>query len=245
MTKTTLEQIRSLLKQAKHPAFIGGAGVSTASGIPDFRSPQGIYNVESEYGVPYETMLSHSFFMAHPDQFYDFYWKAMVHEGAKPNKAHIALAEFGHRKRLPIITQNIDGLHQMAGSDIVYEPHGSIRTYHCERCGKLYELVDIPHQGIPKCSCGGILKPDVVLYEEALDEEVIENCLAELRFCDVLIIGGTSMRVYPVAAFPEYMLSGTKIIINAEPTPYDEQCDYVIHEDIGDTLEAILGENDD
>lgn len=245
MEKTKLEEIKEAVRQARRIVFIGGAGVSTASGIPDFRSPQGIYNIESEYGVAYETMLSHSYFLSHPREFYDFYWKAMVHDSAKPNKAHRVLARFGQRKRIAIITQNIDGLHQAAGSDIVYEPHGSIRHYHCQECGRTYSLSEIPHQGIPRCECGGVIKPNVVLYEEPLDEAVIDDCLTEIRYCDLLIIGGTSMRVYPVAAFPEYMLSGKKIMINAEPTPYDKECDYVIHEDIGMALEAILGVNDD
>ncbi len=245
MERAKLEEIKEAVRQARRIVFIGGAGVSTASGIPDFRSPQGLYNIESEYGVPYETMLSHSYFLSHTVEFYDFFWKSMVHEAAKPNKAHRVLARFGQSKRIVVITQNIDGLHQAAGSKVVYEPHGSIRHYHCLKCGLPYSLADIPHRGIPYCRCGGVLKPDVVLYEEPLNEDVIDDCLTELRYCDLLIIGGTSMRVYPVAAFPEYMLSGKKVIINAEPTPYDSACDYVIHDDIGKTLEYILGvEND-
>ena len=243
MDEQTKQRLRKVIAEAKSIVFLGGAGVSTGSGIPDFRSPQGLYNVRSEYGVEYETILSHSFYEAKPDVFYDFYWKHMVALDAKPNKAHLALANFEKKHHnLTIVTQNIDGLHQDAGSEHVLEAHGSVRRYFCPKCGKRYSISDIPHHGVPRCSCGSIIKPDVVLYEEPLDSDVLEEAVQRVRFSNVLIIGGTSMRVYPIAALPQYFNIGTQIIINAEPTPYDRFCDYAIHEDIGETLEALLGD---
>lgn len=246
MDKETLAKLRKRIKEGGHVVFLGGAGVSTASGISDFRSPQGLYNIHSKYGVPYERMLSHSYFYEHTDTFYDFYWSTMVDLKAKPNKAHYALANFekNHPEHhLMIITQNIDGLHQEAGSRMVFEAHGSTKRYFCTRCDKKLKISDIPNSGVPHCpECGGLVKPDVVLYEEPLDEDVMESCLNAVKFADILIIGGTSMNVYPIAALPNYFLGGLTIMINKEPTPYDSHCDYVIHEDIGDTLEALLGD---
>ncbi len=242
MKNEVLQEIRSIIKKANRVTFLGGAGVSTDSGILDFRSPKGLYNIQSKYGVPYETMLSHDYFFYNTEDFYSFYWESMVDDKARPNKAHFALAEFEKtHPNFSIITQNIDGLHQKAGSKRVYEVHGSTASYTCLGCGKHYGVDELEHHGIPHCpSCGKLLKPDVVLYGEGLPEEAIEASLRSIQMSDVLIIGGTSMRVYPVAAFPDYMIRGTKIIINAEATPYDHQCDYVIHENIGETLEAIL-----
>lgn len=241
MEEETRRQLKEIIANSRRVTFLGGAGVSTDSGLLDFRSPQGLYNVQSEYGEPYEVMLSHEYFEYETKTFYDFYWKYMVDLKAKPNKAHYALAEFEKtHPNFTLVTQNIDGLHQRAGSKRVLEAHGSILHYHCTVCGKGYELDDIPHEGVPHCSCGGILKPDVVLYGEGLDNDVIMSSIEAVRRSDVLIIGGTSMRVYPVAAFPDYFLSGTKIIINNEATPYDAHCDYVIHENIGDVLQEIL-----
>ena len=243
MDNQELERIRRLVKDAKSIVFLGGAGVSTGSGIPDFRSPQGLYNVRSEYGVEYEEILSHDFFVSDPETFYDFYWKHMVMDAARPNKAHKALAEFEQKgRKITVITQNIDGLHTLAGSKNVLEAHGSVHRYHCQKCGKFYSLDDLEHHGVPHCSCGGIIKPDVVLYGEPLDPDVLDKAVASVRFANVLIIGGTSMRVYPIAGLPQYFNMGSQIIINAEPTSYDRYCDFVIHEDIGATLEAILGD---
>lgn len=247
-TKETLDEVKSLLFKAQRPLFLGGAGVSTASGIPDFRSKSGLYSIRSEYGVGYETMLSEGYFFAHTEEFYDFYWKRMVAFSAKPNPAHLALSSFGWKRRLPIITQNIDGLHQKAGSKIVYEMHGSTLSYHCLSCGRHFGLDEIPHAGVPHCPCGGLIKPDVVLYGEPLDGQTIEDAAMEMRFCDFLLIAGTSMAVYPVAGLPECMISGVKVIVNAEPTAFDGQCDYVIHGDLTRILPYILGEgewNDD
>lgn len=244
MDEQTLREIRSLVKKSRLTLFLGGAGVSTASGIPDFRSPQGLYNVRSKYGVPYETMLSSHYFFAHTDLFYEFYWESMVKEGVKPCKAHYALAEYERRTHhLCIVTQNIDGLHQLAGSKNVLEAHGSIQRYRCLDCGSPYTLDDIEHHGIPHCrKCGGIIKPDVVLYGEPLDEETLEKSVMAARQADLLIVGGTSMQVYPIAGLPSYYGHGPIIIINKEETPFDRACDYVIHEDIGEALSLILGE---
>ena len=241
MDKELLLRLRKEIHSARSIVFLGGAGVSTGSGIPDFRSPQGLYNVRSEYGVEYEEILSHDYFFAHPETFYDFYWKHMVALQARPNAAHRALAAFeaaGHK--ITVITQNIDGLHQMAGSKNVLEAHGSVHRYTCLKCGRHYSLKDIKPQGVPHCSCGGMLKPDVVLYGEPLDEDTLVRSVEAVRFANVLIIGGTSMRVYPIAGLPQYFNIGTQIMINAEPTPYDRYCDYVFNEDIGETLTALL-----
>jgi len=242
MKDTTLDILRTLVKQSKHITFLGGAGVSTGSGILDFRSPTGLYNIQSKYGVSYEEMLSHTYFYNHTDIFYDFYWSTMVCKSAKPNKAHIALANYektGHR--ISIITQNIDGLHQDAGSKEVYEVHGSVRRYKCTSCDREFNLDQIESSGIPQCPiCKKLLKPDVVLYEEPLDDYIINQALGALVTSDLLIIGGTSLQVYPVAAFPSYYKGKYMIIINKEPTPLDSQADYVIREDIGEVLEAIL-----
>lgn len=240
----TLNAIRQEVKKARLILFLGGAGVSTASGIPDFRSPQGLYNIKSKYGVPYETMLSHDYFMRHTETFYQFYWESMVNKNAKPCKAHLSLAEFEKRThRLCVVTQNIDGLHQLAGSKNVLEAHGSVWRYTCLGCGEHYSLDDIEAHGVPHCPhCGDILKPDVTLYGEMLDEEVLEKAVMAARTASLLIIGGTSMQVYPIAALPDYFGNGPRIIINKEATPYDRYCDYVIHEDLGEVLSLILGE---
>ena len=239
---TKLEEIKSLIKASKRVVFLGGAGVSTASGIPDFRSPAGLYKIHSEYGVSYETMLSHTYFEYNTETFYDFYWKTMVAKNAKPNKAHVALANYekaGHH--IAIITQNIDGLHQEAGSKRVYEVHGSTKRYYCTDCGRHYSIEDIPNIGIPHCpECGGIIKPDVVLYEEPLHEDVVESALTELRFANFLIVGGTSLNVYPAAGMIDYFSGGHTLLINKEPTPRDSFFEYVIHDDIGKVLEELL-----
>jgi len=230
------------IKNSHRIVFLGGAGVSTASGIPDFRSPQGIYNVKSKYGVPYEVMLSHSFFETNPGIFYEFYWSTMVNLKAKPNKAHFALAEFEKRGHdIVIVTQNIDGLHQEAGSHRVLEVHGTTESYHCVGCGKAFDIHDITNHGVPRCPhCGGIIKPDVVLYEEPLDEQVLEEAVAVFQNADALIIGGTSLKVYPCAGLVDYFSGDNQIIINKEATGHDAYCRFVIHEDIGETLEALL-----
>lgn len=238
-----LEKVRSLINRGSRIVFLGGAGVSTASGIPDFRSPKGLYNIKNKYGVSYETMLSRTYFFEHTEEFYEFYWQSMVNLSAKPNLAHISLANYekngGH---IDILTQNIDGLHQDAGSKRVFELHGSTKRYYCLNCGKLHKLDDIKEKkGIPHCGCGGILKPDVVLYEEPLDELILKESIYSLRYSDILIVGGTSLNVYPAAGLIYEFQGQHKIIINKEKTSLDSFFDYVIHEDIGEALSYILG----
>ncbi len=236
-----LDKIKSWIKKDSRIVFLGGAGVSTLSGIPDFRSPKGLYKIQNKYGMPAERMLSHSYFFENTKTFYDFYWNFMVFPNAKPNKAHIALANFekdgGH---IEILTQNIDGLHQDAGSKDVYELHGSVRRYFCLECNKRYTLEEIEKKDIPHCSCGGILKPDVVLYEEPLNDVILYQAVNSLRYSDILIVGGTSLNVYPAAGLI-YEFSGShKILINKEKTPLDSFFDEVVHEDIGEVLSYIL-----
>lgn len=237
-----LDEIKKLAKASHRIVFLGGAGVSTNSGIPDFRSPKGLYNIRNRYGVSYETMLSSDYFYEHTDLFYEFYFESMVYPDAKPNAAHLALANYekqGHR--IAIITQNIDGLHQKAGSSVVYELHGSTYRYHCLDCNEKYGLEDIPHKGIPFCpKCGGLIKPDVVLYGEPLEEDTIVSAMNELRFADLLIVGGTSLNVYPAAGLIDYFITGKKILINIETTFRDSEFDFVIHDDIGSVLQQIL-----
>ena len=235
------EKLRKIIREANRVVFLGGAGVSTSSGIPDFRSPAGLYHVRSKYGVPYETMLSHDYLYEHPDTFYDFYWSTMVYPDAEPNLAHKALAEFEKKHNLVVVTQNIDGLHQKAGSVKVLEAHGSTARYYCTHCGERFALEDIPHKGVPTCPhCGHMIRPDVTMYGEGLDESTLLTSVKAVELANVLIIGGTSMTVYPIAALPDAMKTGIKIIINLEPTPYDRECDYVIHEDLGKALEELL-----
>ena len=244
MEKEVLEAIRKLVKESKRIVFLGGAGVSTGSGILDFRSPQGLYNIKSKYGVPYEVMLSRDYFFEQTEKFYDFYFSTMVSFEAKPNKAHIALAQFEQRRPndIVVVTQNIDGLHQKAGSKRVLEAHGSTASYHCLRCEKHYSIDEISHTGIPHCSCGGVLKPDVVLYGEPLDDATLSSAATAVHYADLLIVGGTSMKVYPIAMLPSYFSGKAIVMINREETDFDRVADYVIRDDIGDALEAILGE---
>ena len=237
-----LETIKSWIHKDTRIVFLGGAGVSTASGIADFRSPTGLYKIQNKYGLPAERMLSHSYFFEHTDSFYDFYWNFMVFPNAKPNKVHLALANYeksgGH---IEILTQNIDGLHQEAGSRRVYELHGSTKRYFCLDCGKKYTLDQIPQKKeFPHCSCGGVLKPDVVLYEEPLNETILYQSVNALRYSDLLIVGGTSLNVYPAAGLIYEFGGEHKILINKERTPLDSFFDEVIHEDIGDALEYLL-----
>lgn len=236
-----LNKIKSWIKKDTRIVFLGGAGVSTLSGIPDFRSPTGLYKIKNKYGLPAETLLSHTFFIKHPDTFYDFYWNFMVYENAKPNKAHIALANYENQGgRIEVLTQNIDGLHQEAGSKRVYELHGSTKRYYCSECNKMYSLDQIEKKGIPHCQCGGILKPDVILYEEPLDENILYASVNALRYSDLLIVGGTSLNVYPAAGLIYEFGGSHKILINKESTPLDSFFDEVVNDDIGETLSYIL-----
>lgn len=228
-----------------HIAFFGGAGVSTESGIPDFRSATGLYTLASGGDYPPEYMLSHSCWRAHPEDFYAFYRTHMLYPDAKPNPAHQALAKLEAAGRLiGVVTQNIDGLHQLAGSKKVYQVHGSVARNYCVNCGKNYPMQTILEStGIPRCTeCQGIIKPDVVLYEESLDRGVIDAATRAMRNADVLIVGGTSLNVYPAAGLIDYFSGSQLVLINKTPTPADRRADLVIHEPIGQVLSTAVDE---
>ena len=236
----TIEQLREAVQNAKTIVFFGGAGVSTESGIPDFRSVDGLYN--QKYDYPPETILSHTFFMRHPEEFYRFYRDKMLCEGAQPNAAHKKLAEWEQQGKLnAVITQNIDGLHQAAGSKKVLELHGSVLRNHCMQCGKFYDLAAVKAaKGVPRCElCGGMLKPDVVLYEESLDNDVMDEAIRCIREADMMIIGGTSLAVYPAAGLIHYFKGNTLALINRDATPMDAHADLVLHAKIGEVFSAI------
>lgn len=242
MENEVKERIRQALSVAKRVVFLGGAGVSVASGIPDFRSPNGLYSTRRADGLSYEELLSHDYFFHDPKGFYDFYWSSMVNLEAKPNLAHKALVEYEKHHDLAILTQNIDGLHQLAGSKRVYELHGSTLSYHCIRCDQHFDRDELNHTGVPMCPhCGGLIKPDVTLYGESLPEEAFMEGIAAVNAADVMIVGGTSLRVYPFAGIVRYFHGRLSVLINAEPTPLDEDFDIVIREDIGKTLSEVLG----
>lgn len=230
---------RQWLLTSKHIVFFGGAGVSTESGIPDFRSADGLY--AQRYSYPPETILSRSFFDAKPEVFFRFYREKMFCPAAKPNKAHLALAEWEKACKLSaVITQNIDGLHQAAGSRRVLELHGSVHRNHCMDCGRSYSLEDIlQSRGIPRCSCGGTIKPDVVLYEESLEQRVLQDSVRELEAADMVIVGGTSLAVYPAAGLLRYFYGDRLVLINRSETPYDKAAGLVSRESIGEVLSRI------
>lgn len=234
------EELSEIIKKSKSTVFFGGAGVSTESGIPDFRSPDGLYS--QKYDVPPETILSHTYFIRHTDKFYEFYRdKMIIDDSIKPNEAHLKLSELEKKGLLDaVITQNIDGLHYMAGSKRVYELHGSIHRNHCMKCGKAYSLDYIKNsEGIPHCTCGGIIKPDVVLYEEGLDEECVDGALSAIANADVMIVAGTSLTVYPAAGMLRYFKGSKLILINLAETPFDDKADLVIRDKIGNVMKAI------
>ena len=242
MESNIYESLNQILKKANHICFFGGAGVSTNSGLLDFRSKDGLYNLESKYGRSYEEMLSIDYFHADTSTFYKFYKEFMIHPEVKANKAHIALAKFNEvYNNISIVTQNIDGLHQDGGSDNVIEIHGSIYRNYCPKCYKQYGIDKIIHSiGVPICSCGGIIRPDVVLYGEPLESDVWYDAANAFARADVLIIGGTSLNVYPAVDLIRYYRGKCLIIINKEKTPYDHLAQFVFHEDIGEVLEKIL-----
>ena len=226
--------------QAETVVFFGGAGVSTESGIPDFRSETGLYRQKFPY--PAEVMLSHDFFFSHTEEFYRFYKENMLAPAARPNKAHLALAAFEQAGKLnAVITQNIDGLHTKAGSKRVYELHGSALRNHCLSCGAFYdEAAILSAPGVPRCEkCGGLIKPDVVLYGEGLDEEVVEGAVRALSQADLLIVAGTSLTVYPAAGMIRYFRGDRLVLINRDPTPMDRLADLVIRDPVGETLGRI------
>ena len=235
---TQLETLQQLVDSSGKIVFFGGAGVSTESGIPDFRSVDGLY--QQTWSYPPETILSHTFFVRHPEEFFDFYRKKMIFLDAKPNPAHLKLAALERAGKLTaVVTQNIDGLHQAAGSRQVFELHGSIHRNHCMLCGKSYRVEDILHsEGVPRCSCGGVIKPDVVLYEEGLDTDTIQGAVQAISEADLLIVGGTSLAVYPAAGLIRYC-SGKLVVINMSPTPVDRDADLLIQEPIGKSLGAL------
>ncbi len=227
------------LRSSRATVFFGGAGVSTESGIPDFRSTGGLYHQQWRY--PPETILSHSFFVRHTEEFFRFYREKMLFPDARPNAAHTALAELEKRGKLRgIITQNIDGLHQAAGSKNVVELHGSVHRNHCVRCGRSWPLETVlASAGVPSCTCGGIIKPDVVLYEESLPEDALERAEALSRSCELMIVGGTSLAVYPAAGFVS-LCRGKLVIINLSETPRDRDADLVIHGRVGEVLSEAV-----
>lgn len=237
MNKTA--ELQCLIDNSQRIVFFGGAGVSTESGIPDFRSVDGLYN--QKYDYPPEEILSHTFFERHTDEFYRFYRDKMLCLDKKPNKAHLKLAELENAGKLSaVITQNIDGLHQAAGSKRVYELHGSVLRNYCRKCRKFFSADYIKDSAsIPMCECGGVIKPDVVLYEEGLDDSVVSGALNAIMQSDLLIIAGTSLTVYPAAGFVRYFRGDKIVLINRDPTPFDNQADLVIHDKVGEVLGEI------
>ncbi len=231
--------LKKWIEDSDNIVFFGGAGVSTESGIQDFRSVDGIYN--QKYAYPPETILSHSFFMAKPEEFYKFYYDKMIVDGVKPNQAHLRLAELEREGKLKaVITQNIDGLHQLAGSQKVLELHGSTHKNTCMSCGKKYGYEAVAKaESVPRCGCGGIIKPDVVLYEEGLDTDVINEAVRCIREADVLIVGGTSLVVYPAAGLINYYQGNKLVLINKGATGYDSQADLLIPEKIGEVFALV------
>ena len=234
-----IAKLKAWIEESDNVVFFGGAGVSTESGIPDFRSVDGLYNQKWKY--PPETILSHTFFERYPEEYYRFHREKLVIEGVKPNRAHIRLAELEQEGKLKaVITQNIDGLHQAAGSKNVLELHGSILRAYCARCRKIYPESIINHgQGVPRCGCGGVIRPDIVLYEEQLDQDILYKSVDFIRKADVLIIGGTSLNVYPAAGLINYYQGKKLVLVNLSRTPYDSEADLVINEKIGEVFSQI------
>ncbi|NLT07929.1 MAG: NAD-dependent protein deacylase [Ruminococcus sp.] len=234
-----IEKLRDIVRSSERIAFFGGAGVSTESGIPDFRSVDGLYHQQWDY--PPETILSHSFFMEKTEEFYRFYRAKMICTDAKPNAAHLKLAQLEEQGKLTgVVTQNIDGLHQAAGSKKVFELHGSVLRNYCMKCGKFHGIESITDsEGIPRCECGGIIKPDVVLYEEGLDNDVVEGAVKAIASADTLIIGGTSLNVYPAAGLIRYFRGNNLVIINMSPTQMDSSADLLVCDKIGKVFSEI------
>ena len=241
MEDNKLQKLQEMINESNNIVFFGGAGVSTESGIPDFRSVDGLYH--QKYDYPPETILSHTFYMRHTEEFYRFYKDKMLCLSAKPNAAHEKLAELEQAGKLKaIVTQNIDGLHQMAGSKTVYELHGSVHRNYCGSCHKLYDAeYMLKAEGVPKCQCGGKIKPDVVLYEEGLDDATLRGAMAAICNADMLIIGGTSLVVYPAAGLIDYFQGKYLVLINKQATKADGMADLVITEPIGKVLAGVRG----
>lgn len=231
-----IEQFLKWVNESDNIVFFGGAGVSTESGIPDFRSVDGLYN--QQYDYPPETILSHTFYMRKPEEFFRFYRNKMIYTDAQPSVTHLKLAQLEREGKLKgIVTQNIDGLHQKAGSEVVYELHGSVLRNYCERCHRFYGIEAVTGaDGIPVCECGGRIKPDVVLYEEGLDDKNIRGSIQLIQDADVLIVGGTSLGVYPAAGLIDYYRGDKLILINKSETPYDRKADLLIHAPLGEVF---------
>lgn len=238
------ENLVDIIENSDNIVFLGGAGVSTESNIPDFRSADGLYSAQNEYGYPPETLISRSFFDRNKEIFYDYYKKNLICLDAKPNPAHYALAELEKMGKLKaVVTQNIDGLHQMAGSKNVYELHGSVHRNYCMKCHKFYTAEDImAMEGVPHCDCGGVIKPDVVLYEEGLDDDVWNGAYSAIRNADVLIVGGTSLVVYPATGLVGIYRGNKLVLINKSETSYDSKASLVINDKIGVVLSDVLGQ---
>ena len=235
-----VQALEEILAKSSRIVFFGGAGVSTESGIPDFRSVDGLYH--QKYDYPPETILSHTFWEQNPEEFYRFYRDKLIVKGAKPNAAHLRLAKLEKQGKLKaVVTQNIDGLHQAAGSKTVYELHGSTLRNYCTRCGAFYDVDYIANStGVPRCEkCGGIVKPDVVLYEEGLDQQTVEGAVHAIARADCMIVAGTSLSVYPAAGFIRYFQGEHFVLINRDPTPADKLADLVLHQKVGQVLSQI------
>ncbi|MGN1097668.1 MAG: NAD-dependent protein deacylase [Clostridia bacterium] len=231
---------KELIDSSDNIVFFGGAGVSTESGIPDFRSVDGLYNMKYDY--PPETILSHSFFVRHTEEFYKFYRDKMLCLDAKPNTTHITLAALEKMGKLKaVVTQNIDGLHQLAGSKTVYELHGSVHRNYCVKCGKFYGVDKIVNStGVPECDgCGGVIKPDVVLYEEALDNDCVNGAVRAIAAADVLVVGGTSLTVYPASGLIRYFNGRKLVLINKSSTDYDSNADLLINDSLGNVFSTL------
>lgn len=234
-----MEDLKEIINESKRVVFFGGAGVSTESGIPDFRSKEGLYN--QKYKYPPEEILSHTFFMNNTEEFYKFYKDKMNSLKYKPNITHIKLAELEKIGKLKaVVTQNIDGLHQKAGSKNVLELHGSVHRNYCMKCGKFYDAEYVFNSdGVPKCSCGGIIKPDVVLYEESLKDDILEEAIMQIANCDTLIVGGTSLTVYPASGLIRFYRGNKLILINKDKTPYDKIATIVINDNLGNVFKNL------
>jgi len=234
------EELAALVADSDKIVFFGGAGVSTESGIPDFRSTDGLYN--QKYDYPPEQILSHTFFVTRPEEFFRFYRDKMLPLDAKPNAAHLKLAQWeSEGKMTGVVTQNIDGLHQAAGSKKVFELHGSIHRNYCQKCGRFYppEYIRDSKDPVPRCECGGRIKPDVVLYEEGLDNDVVNGAIHAISKADLMIVAGTSLTVYPAAGLVRYFRGRRLVLINRDATPMDSECDLVIHDKVGQVLSSL------
>lgn len=234
-----IEMLKQWVSESRRIVFFGGAGVSTESGIPDFRSVDGLYRQKFEY--PPETIISHTFYLRKPDYFFRFYREKMMPLGFEPNITHKTLARWeAEGKMLAVVTQNIDGLHQKAGSKRVYELHGSVLRNYCVRCGKFHPAEFVKNcDGVPKCTCGGTVKPDVVLYEEQLNDETVENSVAAIERADLLIVAGTSLTVYPAAGLIDYYRGDRLVLINRDETPYDHRANLTFHESLGEIFAQL------